>query len=305
MSDRDSSIRPQEQREISRRAIAQREVARRIFAREFNDSNLQQGEGLERSPNFIVTPTGVVCNRVFIVGVLTEVENIGSDGQSMYRARVADPTGVFTVYAGEFQPAAAIFLSSVKTPAYVAVVGKARVFSPEKSSFYVSIRPEEISLVDEYVRNRWIYHTAQFSIQSMSVMVKAMESGLRGAELARHVSAFSEDAPGIAKAIDHYGLTPNALDPYRRMVIDALETITDSPLPADAAAVQPSGDHLQLTIIMDMLGRMDRGEGVSYEALLEETVKHGYSEDEVERAINLLMDSGRCYEPRIGILKQI
>ena len=304
MSDRDSFTRPQEQREVSRRAIAQREVARRIFAREFNDSNLQQGEGMERSPNFIVTPTGVVCNRIFIVGVLTEVENIGSDGQSMYRARVADPTGVFTVYAGEYQPAAAIFLSSVKTPAYVAVVGKARVFAPEKSSFYVSIRPEEISLVDEYVRNRWIYHTAHFSIQAMKVMEKAMESGLRGAELARHISVFSEDAPGIAKAIDHYALTPNALDPYKRMVIDALATIVDASLPSDVEA-QPSGDHLQLAIILDMIGRMDKGEGVSYEALLDETVKHGYSEEEVERAINSLMDGGRCYEPRIGILKLI
>lgn len=304
MSDREISTYPLEQREVSRRAIAQREVARRIFALEFNDSNLQQGEGLERSPNFIVTPTGVVCNRVFIVGVLTEVENIGTDGQSMYRARVADPTGVFTVYAGEYQPAAAIFLSSVKTPAYVAVVGKARVFAPEKSSFYVSIRPEEISLVDEYVRNRWIYHTALFSIQSMKVMEKAMESGLRGAELARYISAFSEDAPGIAKAIDHYALTPNALDPYRRMVIDALSTIVDASLPDDMAA-QPSGDNLQLAVILDMIGRMDRGEGVSYEALLDETRKHGYSEEEVERAINALMDSGRCYEPRIGILKQI
>ncbi len=56
---------------------------------------------------------------------------------------------------------------------------------------------------------------------------------------------------------------------------------------------------------MDMIGRMDKGEGVSYEALLDETMKHGYSEEEVERAINSLMDSGRCYEPRIGILKLI
>lgn len=292
------------ERDVARRMIAQREVARRIFAREFNDSSLQQGEGLERSPNFIVTPTGVVCNRIFVVGVLTEVENIGSDGQSMYRARVADPTGVFTVYAGEYQPAAAMFLSSVKTPAYVAVVGKARVFTPEKGSFYVSIRPEEINMADEYVRNRWIYHTALFSIGAIKAMEKAMASGLRGAELARYMAAFNEDSPGIAKAIDHYALTPNALDPYRSMVIDALATIVEATIPVDAV-VQPAGENLALTVILDMIARMDKGEGVSYEALLDETVKHGYSEEEVERAINALMDGGRCYEPRIGILKRI
>lgn len=256
---------------------------------------------MERSPNFVVTPTGVICNRIFIVGVLTEVENIGSEGQSMFRARVADPTGVFTVYAGEYQPAAAMFLSTVKTPAYVAVVGKARVFTPEKGSFYISIRPEEINLADEYVRNRWIYNTALFTIQAIKAMEKAMESGLRGAELARHMLAFSEDAPGIAKAMDYYGMTPNALDPYRRMVLDALSTIVDTALPADAPA-QTESD-LALTIIADIIARMDKGEGVSYEALLDETVKHGYSEAEVERAINALMDSGRCYEPKIGVLK--
>jgi uncharacterized protein len=282
--------------------MSEREVARRTFAREFNDSNLQQGESLDRAPNFIVTPAGVICNRVFIVGVLTEVENIGTEGQTMYRARIADPTGVFTVYAGEYQPSAALFLSTVKTPAYVAVVGKARVFNPEKDAFYMSVRPEEINLVDEYVRNRWVYMTALFTLQAIRNMERAMESGLRGSELERHMRAFTIDSAGIASALDHYQVTADRMDAYRRMAMDALATIVNAAPPAKAEAAE---DGMALAIIEDMMHRLDRGDGVSYEALLEAALKLGYEEAAVEKTLNALMDGGRCYEPRIGILKLI
>jgi RPA family protein len=276
-----------------------REVARRVFAREFNDSGLQQGEGSERSANFIITPSGVICNRVFVVGVLTEVESIGTVGKAMYRARVADPTGVFTVYAGEYQPSAALFLSSAKTPSYVAVVGKARMFSPEGDTFYNSIRPEEINEVDEYVRSRWIYNTALFTLDAIRNMEKALESGLRGAELERHMRPFTCDAEGIARALDHYTAIGDRMHAYRKMVIDALSTIVDAapPKKADEASA------MAMAAIEGLIKRLDRGGGVSYEALLEESSRLGYDEGMVEKTLNALMDAGRCYEPRIGILK--
>ena len=277
--------------------MSEREVARRVFAREFNDSNLQHGEPVDRSPNFVVTPTGAICNRVFVVGVLTDVENIGSEGQTMYRARIADPTGVFTVYAGEYQPSAAVFLSAVKTPAYVAVVGKARVFNPERDAYYMSVRPEEISLVDEYVRNRWVYHTSLFTLQAIRNMERAMESGLRGSELERHMRAYTYDSAGIARALDHYQVA--LMGVYRQMVMDALGTIVD------AAPPPATGDGMALAIIEDLIERLDRGDGVSYEALLDASQKLGYGEAVVEKTLNALMDGGKCYEPRIGILKLI
>lgn len=277
--------------------MSEREVARRVFAREFNDSNLQHGEAADRPPNFIVTPLGVICNRVFVVGVLTDVENIGFDGQTMYRARIADPTGVFTVYAGEYQPSAAVFLSTAKTPAYVAVVGKARVFNPEKDAYYMSVRPEEINLADEYVRNRWIYHTAWFTLQAIRNMERAMESGLRGSELERFMRSYTQDSTGIALAIDHY--QASGVDAYRQMAMDALGTIVDAALPAAGS------DGMVLAIVEDLVKRLDRGDGVSYEALLDASQKMGYSEAAVEKSLNALMDSGKCYEPRIGILKLI
>src|SRR3989304_6594336 len=159
--------------------IMDREIAWRIFAHEFNMSNLYVSEGDERAPNYIITPTGVKCNRLFIVGVVTEVENIGKDN-NLWRARVADPTGVFTVYAGQYQPEAAIFLSELDIPAYVAVVGKARKYEPEDGSVYTSVRPEEMNNADEKLRDRWVLDTAERTLERIKNLEDALSSGKSG-----------------------------------------------------------------------------------------------------------------------------
>ena len=49
--------------------IGRREVARRIFAYEFNRSTHKIESKEEKSPIYVLTPTGMRCNRVFVVGV--------------------------------------------------------------------------------------------------------------------------------------------------------------------------------------------------------------------------------------------
>ncbi|MCJ7562099.1 MAG: hypothetical protein MUO84_03700, partial [Thermoplasmata archaeon] len=81
-----------------------REVAWRVFAEEYNSSTLEYtGEG-EKPASYIITPLGAKVNRMMIVGVATDIEDVGGDGKSRYRARVTDPTGTFYISAGEYQP---------------------------------------------------------------------------------------------------------------------------------------------------------------------------------------------------------
>ena len=76
-----------------------REVAYRLFATEFDDATLSYSESdEERAPNYVVTPTGLRVNRLFAVGVLTEVERLNTD---TLRGRIVDPTGAFVTYAGQ------------------------------------------------------------------------------------------------------------------------------------------------------------------------------------------------------------
>src|SRR2546425_1688675 len=108
-----------------------REVGWRLFAGEYNESNFEVGGGGDRAPTYVVTPLGARVNRLFVVGVLTDVENVGTDGQPMWRARVSDPTGTFPVYAGQYQPEAAAKLAKGKTPAVAAILGESRTDLPE------------------------------------------------------------------------------------------------------------------------------------------------------------------------------
>src|SRR5437870_13906706 len=108
-----------------------REVAWRLFASEYNDANLEtEGTG-ERPPSYVVTPLGAKVNRVFVVGVITDVENVGTDGQPMWRARGSGPTGDFQAYAGQQQLEAAASPSKLKPPGIGASVGKSRIRPPQ------------------------------------------------------------------------------------------------------------------------------------------------------------------------------
>mgnify|MGYP005846426629 FL=1 len=102
---------------------AEREVAKRIFAKEFNASNMAFKESEDQlAPTYLLTPTGAKCNRVFVVGTLTEKDNVGSDSE-YWRGRVTDPTGAFVLYAGQYHPEAAQVLSDLDVPSFIAVIG--------------------------------------------------------------------------------------------------------------------------------------------------------------------------------------
>ena len=138
-----------------------REAAWRIFAGEYNDATFEiKGEG-EMAPSYIVTPLGAKVNRVFVIGVLTDVENVSEDGD-LIRAHISDPTGVFTLYSGSYQKEVTDALSGIQSPAFVAVIGKVRTYKPEDSEeIYVSIRPERVMEVDAGVRDKWILETCK------------------------------------------------------------------------------------------------------------------------------------------------
>ena len=68
-----------------------REVARRVYAQELRDSDLSFRENEDQyAPLYLITPTGARCNRVLVVGTLTERDNLGDDVE-YWRGRVADP----------------------------------------------------------------------------------------------------------------------------------------------------------------------------------------------------------------------
>jgi len=180
--------------------IRKREVAKRIFAYELVRSTHQiEDSGLK----YVLTPTGERANRIFSVAVLLDKEEIGAD-TNLWRLRLADPTGSFYAYVGKYQPDAIEIVADIDVPELIAVVGKIRVFEGISRKL-VSVRPENIAVVDIPVRDFWVIETAKKTLER----IKAMEKD-RG-----------EDAK-LAKQI----YNPD-LNEYKEIVRKALETVKE------------------------------------------------------------------------------
>jgi len=218
-----------------------RETAYRLFATEFEDADFSYAESdEERAPNYVVTPTGARINRLFVVGVLTEVQPVSDD---VLRARIVDPTGAFVVYAGQYQPEAQAFLERADPPTFVAVSGKARTFQPEDSDVtYTSVRPESVNEVDADTRDRWTVQTAEQTLARIADVASALQSDVRGDELrsALEADGVSEGlAAGIPLAIDHYGTGGTYLQALRETALDAVRVVAGERDEVESRSVIP------------------------------------------------------------------
>ena len=156
-------------------SVPTREVARRAFAAEFNDATYTFKESDDdRAPVYSLLPSGQRANRVFVVGTLTETEDVGDDSE-YWRGRIVDPTGTFFTYAGQYQPEATSVLRETETPAYAAVVGKPRSYETDEGDVNVSLRPESITVVDGETRNRWVVETADRTLDRIEAFDEADE----------------------------------------------------------------------------------------------------------------------------------
>ena len=185
-----------------------REVARRVFAGEFNDATHTFKESEEeRAPVYALLPTGEKANRIFVVGTLTETEDVGEDSE-YWQGRVVDPNGdPFFVYAGQYQPEAASMLRELEPPAYVAITGKPRTYETDDGDVNVSVRPESITLVDAATRDRWVVETAERTLE--------------------RIERFEDDTNEYARMADEQYDRPSAQ--YRDLVVTALESLEDDP----------------------------------------------------------------------------
>ena len=160
-------------RDMGRREGAfEREPARRVFAAELRECRFQFRDGEdEKSPTFVLLPTGERCNRIFLVGTLTEKQRQG-DQNIFYRGRVVDPSGTFFIMAGSYQPEAMQQIAKIDTPAFVAVIGKPNLYQTPDGAFLVSVRVESITVVDKETRDLWVLDTAARTLDRIDMTAR-------------------------------------------------------------------------------------------------------------------------------------
>jgi len=303
---------------------AKREVAQRVFAAEFNAAAHSFKESGDRSPTFVVSPFGAKVNRLFAVGVLTSTESVGASGDR-YRAQVVDPTGVFNVYAGQYEPEATAQLTEIRPPAVVAIVGKSRTYQPESGVTYVSVRPESIHAVAKADRDAWILDTARHSMQRLDALREAQKMETPTPKALEDLGFPKDVAEGVCKAIEHYGKADLAR--YATLIRDALESLlpggaekmgavpefapaaASMPAPKAAAPKAPAAPPKAAAsanedVVMALCEKLDDGKGAPWEDVVAEAARKGIGEAEVEECLNALMDKGQVYEPVLGRLKR-
>ena len=205
-----------------------REVAKRIFAEELKSSNYSFRDGEDQhqyAPSYLLTPTGAKCNRVFVVGTLTEKDDIGGDTE-YWRGRVVDPTGSILIYAGQYQPEAAQILAGMEAPSFVAVVGKPNLYQTDDGNIIISLRAESIQRVDEATRDQWIIDTARRTLERLQILKNA------GPVMASNDFATADNVPASAssstpaqdtdRALQHYHTD---IEHFRQMVLRALSSL--------------------------------------------------------------------------------
>jgi RPA family protein len=292
-----------------------REVAWRVFASEFNSSTLEiKGEG-EKAPSYVVTPLGAMVNRIFIVGLITDLQNNGTEQEPYWRALLSDGMSKYYLYAGKYNPEATVMLSKLQPPAYVAVVGKSRTYSPEEGKLFVSIRPEKIVRVDENMKDNWVLDAARSTLRRIECMEEAFQMETPTAEALVKLGYGQALAEGVVQALSHYGEVD--VNRYRGMVMEAVELLIpdrtgDIPIMMDAPTVGPEemeededdGDKEEL--VLKLIDKLDvNKKGAPLAELTKEATKVGIGELELEEINNSLLDKGLIYEPTIGRMKRI
>jgi RPA family protein len=271
-----------------------REPALRIFAGEYNESTCQvSGEG-EKEPSYILTPLGAMVNRLFVVGVLTDVENVSAGGD-MWRAHVSDPTGIYVLYAGQYQPKASSFLAEAETPSYVAVTGKARGYEPEPDVLFVSIRPETIWEVEADLRDYWIVETCRQTYQRLEAMGEAQHMSPPSVFKLRGVGYPPSLAAGVVAALEHYEQVD--LDHYRFLMREALSHFSVGKI-----ATTEEIDDAEKTVLAGVR-ELEGDEGALWDDIMEHGEGQGLERTIIEEALTSLLDKGLVYEPILGKLK--
>ncbi len=283
-----------------------REVAWRVFAGEYNESTCVFSEGGERAPSYVVTPLGAKINRLLVVGVITEVENIASEEEPMWRARLSDPTGIFYLSAGQYQPEAAQQLSKLKPPAFVAVMGKSRVYSPQEGTLYVSIRPEMVKEVSEDLRDYWVLEACKTLRERITANKESAQMDPPTKDGLIALGYGDKLAEGIVLARQHYGAVD--AERYSSMLIDALRYLLPEYREAPEVKEEPMSEEKeqQETTVMELIESLDKdGKGASWEDILKGAKKAGLKKEDLEEATNSLLDKGLVYEPVLGRMRKI
>ncbi|MFZ3167672.1 MAG: hypothetical protein WA130_08655 [Candidatus Methanoperedens sp.] len=295
-----------------------REPAVRLFAQELSQTTVavskDQGEKADRfAPSYSYSPTGARINRVFIVGTLTEIDEVGGDS-NFIKGRLVDATGAINIMAGQYQPEVSGVLRrlSDKLPAFVAIVGKPNIYKPKDGGSYTSIRPESVQIVDQKAVEMFTAETAKRTVERISLLKKAISDGNGSDDLKMVIAAYN---PNVEDLKNMVRVAIGKIPPNSQTTTngDGGGVKTQSPTPEkgvskEAAKAEPPKDPNVVSahiLLKDMCALSEDG-SVGGSVFVDRIVQRKLaSADTALTLIKSVMDQGLAYEPKMGRLKAV
>ena len=294
-----------------------RQSAWHMLASEFGESTLNEKGSGEFDPSFVITKLGSKVNRVIVAGLLERLEpRDTANGSVLYQGQIRDPSGVhyFSVgdYASDSMRELTLQLSpKVESgePILLLMVAKTRLFQTEEGAIYTSLRPEEACEIDSNRYATWLTRTCQDTLERMKIFTDSLDfeptiESLTTQDVASHM------IEGLVASRNHYGDID--LEHYNLNILQALDIAegkieaASTPPQQQIVSVQdgeegsPDGSDELGDILLDIIKKLDQGEGVDFETLITNASARGFSRSVAEEKIELLSDEGSIHEPAFG-----
>ena len=297
-----------------------------MLASEFGESTLhQQGSG-EFDPLFLITKLGAKVNRLVVAGLLERLEpRETSNGATLWQGQIRDPSGLHYFSVGDYAPESmrefTVQLSSRIDDGesiMMIMIAKARYFQSEEGAVYTSLRPEEAAVITRSTYCEWLVKAAdgmlnRIDSQEKSLSLEKSVESLRAGGIPEHL------CESILLANEHYGEID--LETYRLNIMQTLD-IAENRMPSAAtpsstpqASLDVGGNEPQTAgesgaespdlnqVILDLIARLDQGEGVDFDTLLSNAAARGHDRDAAEASLDELSEQGTVHEPRFGWFK--
>lgn len=307
---------------------AKRQSAWHMLASEYGDSTLnEQGSG-EFDPLFVITKLGAKVNRLVVAGLLERLEpRETNSGATIWQGQIRDPSGIhyFSVgdYAAESMRELTLQLAARTDDGetlMIMMTAKAKFFQNEEGAVYTSLRPEEAAIIPGSTYRQWLVKASNDMLERMDYQQKTLS-------LEKTVEALAKEGipehlrSGLLLANAHYGEID--LESYRLNIMQALDIAegnTYSAPPKQTTVVEDSQETLEAgdsqveegkeesvdlkKIMMDLIAKLDQGEGVDFNSLLSNAAARGHDRDLAEEALDELSAEGSVFEQRFGWFKQ-
>jgi uncharacterized protein len=252
----------------------------RVFAGEYSASTLQvRAEGADDP--WVVTPGGAWCRGMYLAGALTELVESGD----MLRCRVADPTGAFDLVTGGRKSAVSDAIRNLPVPSFITVIGQARIYQKGEKTL-VSVRPDDVRVVDRTVRDQWVLATAESTLVRLGAMNLALRS--------------PSGDQRILAAVRHYAVSPTRLLELGKMVGDAVQSIKP---PESATPAQPLPDARDVVFVI--VKGTGGPRGISIEEVIAQAAALGVPKEAVLIGLESLITEDECYQPQKGFVKAL